>query len=58
MKFKKTKESTESTSSKQENKKDLLVALLKAKTPVLFDREPVLTGDVNKLADDILELIG
>jgi len=40
-----------------ENKKELLVALLKAKTPTLFNRDPVIVGDVNKLADEILELV-
>lgn len=39
------------------NKKEELVSLLKAKTPTLFDRDPVITGDVNKLADEILELV-
>lgn len=41
----------------KENKKELLVALLKAKTPTLFNRDPEITGDVNKLADEILDLV-
>jgi hypothetical protein len=43
---------------KQEvNKKEELIKLLKAKTPALFDREPTLTGNVEKLADEICNLL-
>jgi hypothetical protein len=56
--FKKKDTKEEVKEAVKENKKELLVALLKAKTPTLFNRDPVIVGDVNKLADDILELVG
>jgi len=52
--FKKKLSSVETVET---NKKEMLVNLLKTKTPTLFDRDPVMTGNVNKLADDILELV-
>lgn len=34
-----------------------LITFLKAKLPTMFDRDPVVTGDVNKLAGEILDLV-
>ena len=45
--------------TKKTNKRDELVALLAAKAPKLFDREPqgsVQSGQLSQLADEILAL--
>ncbi len=42
---------------KRTNKKEELLTLLKAKTPRLFDRDPMITGNLDKFADQILEIV-
>lgn len=41
----------------QTAKREELIALLKAKTPTLFDRDPTLTGNVEALAEEIISLL-
>ena len=40
------------------NKTEELKTFLKTKTPTLFDRHPVLTGNLDKFVNEILEIVG
>jgi len=51
------KETIKETFTNKTDKKEVLVKFLKAKMPTMFNRDPDIVGDVNKFAEDILELI-
>lgn len=41
---------------KEDSKKDKLKALLIKKLPTMFDRDPVITGNLDLLVDEILSI--
>lgn len=45
------------TSEARVDKKTELIKMLEKKLPTMFDRDPVITGNLNKLAEEILELV-
>jgi len=49
--FKKTKK------VEKVNKSEELKTFLKAKTPTLFDRDPVLTGNLDLFVEEILKIV-
>lgn len=48
--------STVETNAPEKDTRAELINFIKAKAPTLFDRDPVLTGNVGAFADEIIKL--